>query len=69
METFKVAGLMMAMGIKMPTIRDVPIHSEKDYDTAQFFYQRLKPFTFKSTNERVRVIYVGFYRATLEILK
>ena len=68
-KTLNVTKLMLAMGFKLPVFRDIPITCEKEYDTAQWFYQRLKPFLYKPTNERVRIVYVGFRHLTLEVLK
>lgn len=69
MNTFNVTEFMLAMGLKLPMYRDVPITTEAEFDMAMWFANRLKPFLFKPTNERVRITYVGYRHMTLEILK
>jgi hypothetical protein len=67
-KRLSVARLMLAMGIKMPIHRDFSITNESEFWLAFWLHERAKPFFCKSINARVRPVYLGPGRMTVEIL-
>lgn len=64
-----VTRLMLAMGFDLPIYRDFAITSENEWRLAVWLHEGAKPFFCKSINSRVRPVYLGWRRMTVEVLK
>lgn len=67
-ETFNVTKFMLAMGFDMPTYRDFEITNRHEWSLALLLHERAKPFFCKVINRRVRPVYLGPRRMTVEIM-
>lgn len=69
MQTFNVTKFMLAMGFDLPTYRDFEITNRKEWALALILHERAKPFFCKVINRKVRPVYLGPRRMTVEIMK
>lgn len=67
-KTFNITKFMLAMGVDLPVYRDFEITSRSEWNLALLLHERAKPFFCKIINRRVRPVYLGPRRMTVEIM-